>query len=129
MLTSGFLSHMKDAALARRFNPVTVNAPSKADTVAILKGIRDLYERHHNVKLPDDVLQAAVDYSVQYMPQRALPDKAIDLIDMTAAHLAAKHPAHDAKQIEAEIKKEEKKHKRLQNIYKHTVCKSTYDLD
>ncbi|MDD7693529.1 MAG: ATP-dependent Clp protease ATP-binding subunit [Lactobacillaceae bacterium] len=102
---------MKDAALARRFNPVTVNAPSKADTVAILKGIRDLYERHHNVKLPDDVLQAAVDYSVQYMPQRALPDKAIDLIDMTAAHLAAKHPAHDAKQIEAEIKKEEKKQK------------------
>ncbi len=71
---------MKDAALARRFNSVTVNAPSKADTVAILKGIRDLYERHHNVKLPDDVLQAAVDYSVQYMPQRALPDKAIDLI-------------------------------------------------
>ncbi|MGM9907157.1 ATP-dependent Clp protease ATP-binding subunit [Limosilactobacillus sp.] len=102
---------MKDAALARRFNPVTVNAPSKADTIAILKGIRDLYERHHNVKLPDDVLQAAVDYSVQYMPQRALPDKAIDLIDMTAAHLAAKHPAHDAKQIEAEIKQEEKKQK------------------
>ena len=102
---------MKDAALARRFNQVTVNAPSKADTVAILKGIRDLYERHHNVKLPDDVLQAAVDYSVQYMPQRALPDKAIDLIDMTAAHLAAKHPVHDAKQIEAEIKKEEKTQK------------------
>ena len=102
---------MKDAALARRFNQVTVNAPSKADTVAILKGIRDLYERHHNVKLPDDVLQAAVDYYVQYMPQRALPDKAIDLIDMTAAHLAAKHPAHDAKQIEAEIKKEEKTQK------------------
>ena len=110
---------MKDAALARRFNQVTVNAPSKADTVAILKGIRDLYERHHNVKLPDDVLQAAVDYSVQYMPQRALPDKAIDLIDMTAAHLAAKHPAHDAKQIEAEIKKEEK-------IQKDAAAKEDY---
>ena len=102
---------MKDAALARWFNPVTVNAPSKADTIAILKGIRDLYERHHNVKLPDDVLQAAVDYSVQYMPQRALPDKAIDLIDMAAAHLAAKHPAHDAKQIEKEIEVQEKKQK------------------
>ena len=102
---------MKDAALARRFNAVTVNAPSKADTVAILKGIRDLYERHHNVKLPDDVLQAAVDYSVQYMPQRALPDKAIDLIDMTAAHLAAKHPARDAKAIEKDIEAEEKKQK------------------
>ena len=102
---------MEDAALARRFNSVTVNAPSKADTVAILKGIRDLYERHHNVKLPDDVLQAAVDYSVQYMPQRALPDKAIDLIDMTAAHLAAKHPARDAKAIEKDIEAEEKKQK------------------
>ena len=102
---------MKDAALARRFNPVTVNAPSKADTIAILKGIRDLYERHHNVKLPDDVLQAAVDYSVQYMPQRSLPDKAIDLVDMTAAHLAAKHPAHDVKQIEKDIENEKKKQK------------------
>ena len=102
---------MKDAALARRFNAVTVHAPSKEDTLAILKGIRDLYERHHNVKLPDDVLQAAVDYSVQYIPQRSLPDKAIDLIDMTAAHLAAKHPVKDVKQIEAEIKKEEKKQK------------------
>jgi ATP-dependent Clp protease ATP-binding subunit ClpL len=102
---------MKDAALARRFNPVTVNAPSKADTLEILKGIRSLYERHHNVKLPDDVLKAAVDYSVQYMPQRSLPDKAIDLVDMTAAHLAAKHPAHDAKQIEAEIESESKKQK------------------
>ncbi len=102
---------MKDAALARRFNAVTVNAPSKEDTLVILKGIRDLYERHHNVKLPDDVLQAAVDYSVQYIPQRSLPDKAIDLIDMTAAHLSAKHPVKDVKQIEAEIKKEEKKQK------------------
>ena len=100
---------MKDAALARRFNPVTVNAPSKADTLAILKGIRTLYEKHHNVKLPDDVLKAAVDYSVQYMPQRSLPDKAIDLVDMTAAHLAAKHPAHDAKQIEKDIENEKKK--------------------
>lgn len=100
---------MKDAALARRFNAVTVNAPSKEDTLKILKGIRNLYEKHHNVKLPDDVLKAAVDYSVQYIPQRSLPDKAIDLIDMTAAHLAAKHPIKDVKEIEAEIKKEEEK--------------------
>lgn len=100
---------MKDAALARRFNTVTVNAPSKEDTLKILKGIRNLYEKHHNVKLPDDVLKAAVDYSVQYIPQRSLPDKAIDLIDMTAAHLAAKHPIKDVKEIEAEIKKEEEK--------------------
>ena len=77
---------MKDAALARRFNEVVVNAPSKATTVKILQGLRKLYEQHHNVILPDEVLQAAVDYSVQYLPQRSLPDKAIDLVDMTAAH-------------------------------------------
>lgn len=83
---------LKNAALARRFNEVTVNAPSAEDTLAILKGIAPLYEKHHNVELPDDVLKAAVDYSVQYIPQRSLPDKAIDLIDMTAAHLSAKNP-------------------------------------
>lgn len=97
---------MKDAALARRFNEVTVNAPSQADTFKILMGIRSLYEKHHNVELPDDVLKAAIDYSVQYIPQRSLPDKAIDLLDMTAAHLAAQHPVTDAKTIEKQIKEE-----------------------
>ena len=97
---------MKDAALARRFNEVTVNAPSQAETFKILKGIRSLYEKHHNVELPDDVLKAAIDYSVQYIPQRSLPDKAIDLLDMTAAHLAAQHPVTDAKTIEKQIKEE-----------------------
>lgn len=97
---------MKDAALARRFNEVTVNAPSQADTFKILMGIRSLYEKHHNVELPDDVLKAAIDYSVQYIPQRSLPDKAIDLLDMTAAHLAAQHPVADAKTIEKQIKEE-----------------------
>ena len=97
---------MKDAALARRFNEVTVNAPSQAETFKILKGVRSLYEKHHNVELPDDVLKAAIDYSVQYIPQRSLPDKAIDLLDMTAAHLAAKHPVTDAKTIEKQIKEE-----------------------
>lgn len=96
---------MKDAALSRRFNPVVVNAPSKEDTFKILQGIRGLYEKHHNVTLPDNVLKAAIDYSVQYIPQRSLPDKAIDLVDMTAAHLAAKYPVKDAKEIEAEIKR------------------------
>ncbi|MGT2912078.1 AAA family ATPase [Streptococcus cameli] len=94
---------MKNAALARRFNEVKVNAPSAEDTLAILKGIKPLYEAHHNVELPDAVLQAAVDYSIQYIPQRSLPDKAIDLVDMTAAHLAAQHPATDLKSLEAEI--------------------------
>lgn len=94
---------LKNAALARRFNEVTVNAPSAEDTLEILKGIRALYETHHNVILPDQVLKAAVDYSVQYIPQRHLPDKAIDLLDMTAAHLAAAHPVTDIKSLEAEI--------------------------
>ena len=97
---------MKNAALARRFNQVTVNAPSPEDTFKILQGIRKLYEKHHNVVLPDNVLKAAVDYSIQYIPQRSLPDKAIDLIDMTAAHLAAKHPVTDVKELENQIKVE-----------------------
>ena len=103
---------MKDAALARRFNEVTVNAPSQADTFKILMGIRSLYEKHHNVELPDDVLKAAIDYSVQYIPQRSLPDKAIDLLDMTAAHLAAQHPVTDAKTIEKQIKEEKQAQKK-----------------
>ena len=81
---------LKNAALARRFNEVKVNAPSPEDTFKILQGIRDLYEKHHNVILPDDVLKAAVDFSVQYIPQRSLPDKAIDLIDEGASKVKLK---------------------------------------
>ena len=94
---------MKNAALARRFNEVKVNAPSPEDTFKILQGIRPLYEAHHNIELPDAVLKATVDYSVQYIPQRSLPDKAIDLIDVTAAHLASQHPVTDIKTLEADI--------------------------
>lgn len=94
---------MKNAALARRFNEVKVNAPSAEDTFKILQGIRPLYEAHHNIELPDSVLKAAVDYSVQYIPQRSLPDKAIDLIDVTAAHLASQYPVTDIKTLEAEM--------------------------
>ena len=97
---------LKNAALARRFNEVKVNAPSAEDTFKILQGIRDLYEKHHNVILPDEVLKAAVDYSIQYIPQRSLPDKAIDLVDVTAAHLAAQHPVTDVHAVEHEIEEE-----------------------
>ena len=97
---------LKNAALARRFNEVKVNAPSAEDTFHILMGIRNLYEQHHNVILPDSVLKAAIDYAIQYIPQRSLPDKAIDLVDMTAAHLAAQHPVTDLKSLEAEIAKQ-----------------------
>ena len=95
---------LKNAALARRFNDVLVNEPRAADTVKILQGIKGLYEKHHHIELPDDVLKAAVDYSVQYIPQRTLPDKAIDLLDMTAAHLAAKRPETDKAKLAAELK-------------------------
>ncbi|MBS6719574.1 MAG: ATP-dependent Clp protease ATP-binding subunit, partial [Streptococcus parasanguinis] len=100
---------LKNAALARRFNEVKVNAPSAEDTFKILQGIRDLYEKHHNVILPDEVLKAAVDYSIQYIPQRSLPDKAIDLVDVTAAHLAAQHPVTDVHAVEHEIEEEKTK--------------------
>ena len=100
---------LKNAALARRFNEVKVNAPSAEDTFKILQGIRDLYQQHHNVILPDEVLKAAVDYSVQYIPQRSLPDKAIDLVDVTAAHLAAQHPVTDVHAVEREIEVEKDK--------------------
>lgn len=94
---------MKDAALTRRFNEVLVNEPSAKDTVEILKGIREKFETHHQVKLPDDVLKACVDLSIQYIPQRLLPDKAIDVLDITAAHLSAQSPAIDKVTTEKRI--------------------------
>lgn len=103
---------LKNAALARRFNEVKVNAPSAEDTYHILEGIAKLYEEHHHVVLPSEVLKAAVDLSIQYIPQRSLPDKAIDLLDMTAAHLAAQHPVTDLKSLEAKIAEE----KHLQEV-------------
>ncbi|MEN2322910.1 ATP-dependent protease ClpL [Lentilactobacillus parabuchneri] len=96
---------LKNAALARRFNDVVINEPTAADTLRILQGIKKLYEKHHHVVLPDDVLKAAVDYSIQYIPQRILPDKAIDLIDMTAAHLAAKNSQTDVETLDQRVKK------------------------
>ncbi|EGP5302151.1 ATP-dependent protease ClpL [Enterococcus faecium] len=96
---------LKNAALARRFNDVVINEPTAADTLRILQGVKELYEKHHHVVLPDDVLKAAVDYSIQYIPQRTLPDKAIDLIDMTAAHLAAKNSQTDVETLDQHLKK------------------------
>ncbi len=71
----------KDTALERRFSPVTINEPSSKDTITILKGLRDKYEAHHNVKITDEAIEAAVNLSVRYINDRFLPDKAIDLID------------------------------------------------
>ncbi|MGL4656039.1 MAG: ATP-dependent Clp protease ATP-binding subunit [Sarcina sp.] len=77
----------KDTALERRFQPVTVGEPSKSETILILKGLRENYEKHHNVKILDEAIYAAVDLSVKYINDRFLPDKAIDLIDEGAARV------------------------------------------
>ena len=75
----------KDAALERRFQPVMVDEPSTGDAVAILRGIKDRYERHHGIRILDSAIVAAVDLAVRYVPDRKLPDKAIDLVDEAAA--------------------------------------------
>ena len=80
----------KDSALERRFSPVTVNEPSKEDTIKILKGIRDKYEAHHGVKISDEAIEAAVNMSIRYINDRFLPDKAIDLIDEAASRAKLK---------------------------------------
>ncbi|MCL2372859.1 MAG: ATP-dependent Clp protease ATP-binding subunit [Defluviitaleaceae bacterium] len=77
----------KDAALERRFQPVMVDEPSEEEAIEILKGIRDKYEAHHNVEITDDAVLAAVQLSIRYLPDRFLPDKAIDLLDETASRV------------------------------------------
>ncbi len=94
---------LKDPALSRRFNEVVVNEPSAEDTIAILKGIKEKYEQHHAVEIPDNVIKACVELSIQYVPQRLLPDKAIDLLDITAAHVSSNHTVVDTVQSEKQI--------------------------
>ena len=97
----------KDAALERRFSPVTVNEPSEKDTIQILKGIRDKYEAHHNVKITDEAIEAAVNLSVRYVNDRFLPDKAIDLIDEASsrARLKTYTEPDSLKELQEEIEK------------------------
>ncbi len=80
----------KDAALERRFQPITLDEPSADESIEILKGIRDKYEAHHRVKITDKAIEAAVNMSVRYIPDRFLPDKAIDLIDEAASRIRIK---------------------------------------
>lgn len=94
---------LKDPALSRRFNEVVVNEPSAEDTISILEGIKEKYEQHHAVEIPNNVIKACVDLSIQYIPQRLLPDKAIDLLDITAAHVASNHTVVDTVQSEKQI--------------------------
>ena len=97
----------KDAALERRFSPVTVPEPSEKDTISILKGLRDKYEAHHNVKITDEAIEAAVKLSVRYINDRFLPDKAIDLIDEAAsrARLKTYTEPNSLKELHEEIEK------------------------
>lgn len=97
----------KDAALERRFSPVTVNEPSEKETIQILKGIRDKYEAHHNVKITDEAIEAAVKLSIRYVNDRFLPDKAIDLIDEASskARLRTYTEPDSLKELQEEIEK------------------------
>ena len=95
----------KDAALERRFQPVQVGEPNEADSIQILKGLRDRYEAHHKIKITDEAIEAAVKMSSRYINDRFLPDKAIDLIDEAAAkaRLTTLTPPPELKQLEDEI--------------------------
>jgi ATP-dependent Clp protease ATP-binding subunit ClpC len=95
----------KDAALARRFQPVLVGEPSVEDTVQILRGLRDNYEAHHQVRITDEALDAAAELSGRYITDRFLPDKAIDLIDQAGARvrLRVKTPGHDRREQERRL--------------------------
>lgn len=96
----------KDAALERRFQPVTVGEPTEEETVQILKGLRDKYEAHHKVKISDEAIDDAVKMSSRYIADRFLPDKAIDLIDEAASRVRLKaYTAPDnIKAMEKEVK-------------------------
>ena len=92
----------KDSALERRFQPITVREPTREQTLAILKGLRGRYESHHHLTITDRALEAAVDLSIRYLPQRFLPDKAIDLVDEAAAQarLSARTLPPELRQLE-----------------------------
>ena len=95
----------KDAALERRFQPVTVGEPTPEDTIAILKGLRDKYEAHHKLTITDEALEAAVTLSRRYISDRFLPDKAIDLMDEAASQvrMKAESASPDLKSLEEKI--------------------------
>ncbi|QXG76468.1 ATP-dependent Clp protease ATP-binding subunit [Modestobacter sp. L9-4] len=97
----------KDPALERRFQPVVVPEPSTADTIEILRGLRDRYEAHHQVRFTDEALVAAAELSARYITDRHLPDKAIDLIDQAGARtrLQVKRPTTDLRELEQEVQR------------------------
>ena len=100
----------KDSALERRFSPIQVDEPTEAETIEILKGIRDKYEAHHNVKITDDAIKSAVILSKRYITDRFLPDKAIDLIDEASSKIRIKKyiEPDEIKKLQEELEKIEK---------------------
>ena len=120
---------LKDAALTRRFNEVLVNEPSAKDTVEILKGIREKFEEHHQVKLPDDVLKACVDLSIQYIPQRLLPvatEKRISELEHDKRKAVSAEEYKKADDIQNEIKSLQDK---LENSNgEHTAVATVHDI-
>ncbi len=94
----------KDAALERRFQPVTIGEPSEDEAIQILHGIKDKYEEHHSVQITDEAIETAVKLSVRYIPDRFLPDKAIDLIDEAASRLRLRSSAKPESLIALEEK-------------------------
>ena len=95
----------KDAALERRFQPVAVKEPSREEALEILRGLRGRYEAHHHLAISDEALTAAVDLSIRYLPQRFLPDKAIDLVDEAAAQarLSGRTPPAELQRLESRV--------------------------
>jgi ATP-dependent Clp protease ATP-binding subunit ClpC len=112
----------KDAALERRFQPILVPEPSVTDTIEILRGLRDRYEAHHQVRFTDEALVAAAELSDRYITDRFLPDKAIDLMDQSGARvrLRTRTPARDRRQAEQQIE-------RLQREKDEAVAAEDYD--
>ena len=119
----------RDAALERRFSPVTINEPSEKDTVKILKGLRDKYEAHHGVKITDEAIEAAVKMSTRYINDRFLPDKAIDLIDEAAsrAKLKSYTEPDSLKKLQEEIEEVEKNKEEAVRIQKFEKAASLRD--
>ncbi len=119
----------KDAALERRFQPVTVGEPTQEESVTILKGLRDKYEAHHKVKITDEAIDAAVKLSSRYIADRYLPDKAIDLIDEAASRVRLNaYTAPDSlKQIENDIKAQESELESAVNAQEFERCAEIRD--
>ena len=119
----------KDAALERRFSPVTINEPSEKETIKILKGLRDKFEAHHGVEITDEAIEAAVKMSIRYINDRYLPDKAIDLIDEAASRAKLKTftEPDSLKKLQEEIEKVENEKEEAVRIQKFEKAASLRD--